>query len=54
MSKNHENNPEKPFYVSVLLIFTNMIELSCFLTNPLFTGVCKGLQELEKKVRFGQ
>jgi len=31
MSKNHKNNQEKLLYLSVLLVFTNMIELSCFL-----------------------
>ena len=50
MSKNHKNKQENPLYISVLLVFTKMIEISCFLINPLFTGLCQGLQELEKKV----
>ena len=54
MSKNHKNNQEKPLYVTVLLVFTKMIEISCFLINPLFTGLCYDLIEVEKKVLFGQ
>ena len=48
MSRNHENKPRKPLYVSLLQVFTNLIELSCFLTNPLFTGDCQDLQKVKK------